>query len=79
MPVMDMNASMPRRVWSTMIGAIIALAALLASLPAGAEDSCRSRCWEAYGNCYKSTSNRQGCQGFLQRCLSNCLHSSKRS
>jgi hypothetical protein len=39
------------------------------------QDSCRSSCWEAYGHCYKSTSNRQRCQALLQRCLDGCIRS----
>jgi hypothetical protein len=69
---------MPRKVWLTTVGALIALAALLGTLPAGAESSCRTQCWEAYGMCYKSTSKRQRCQGLLYRCLKNCLRAKKR-
>ncbi len=39
--------------------------------------SCRSSCWEAYGACYKSTSNRQRCQAQLQRCLDGCIRSKR--
>jgi hypothetical protein len=35
--------------------------------------SCRATCWESYGACYKSTSNRQRCQAQLQRCLDGCI------
>lgn len=66
---------MPCRVWLTTVGALIAL---LASLPAEAESSCRTRCWAAYGTCYKSTSKRQRCQSLLYQCLSNCLRTYKR-
>jgi hypothetical protein len=61
----------------TVAGAAVALIGVLAALPARADDSCRSRCWDAYGACYKSTSNLQRCQGQLLRCLNNCIRAKR--
>lgn len=63
----------------TVAGTAIALLGVLATPPARAEDTCRSRCWDAYGECYTSTSNRQRCQGQLLRCLSNCIRAKRAS
>ncbi|HEX6001176.1 MAG TPA: hypothetical protein VFZ16_17555 [Hyphomicrobiaceae bacterium] len=69
---------MPRRVGPRLVGAVVALVGVLMPLSLRAEDdSCRSRCWEAYGLCYKSTSNRQRCQAQLQRCLSSCIRAKR--
>jgi hypothetical protein len=75
--VRGVNASMRWGALPTVAGAVIALVGVLATLPARAEDSCRSRCWDAYGSCYKSTSNRQRCQAQLLRCLSNCIRAKR--
>jgi hypothetical protein len=58
---------------------VVALAGGLASGRATAEETCRTRCWDAYGACYRSTSNRQRCQGQLLRCLNNCIRAKRRS
>jgi hypothetical protein len=75
--VRGMNASMQWGTLPTVAGAVVALLAILAAPPARAEDTCRSRCWDAYGECYTSTSNRQRCQGQLLRCLSNCIRAKR--
>ena len=56
---------------------LVALVGLWLSPSTQAAESCRTRCWDAYGACYKSTSNRQRCQGLLQRCLSNCIRTKR--
>jgi hypothetical protein len=56
------------------LGVDIAPAAEMLAQRAG---SCRSNCWESYGACYKSTSNRQRCQAQLQRCLDGCIRSKR--
>jgi hypothetical protein len=50
---------------------------MLVAPPARSQESCRTRCWDAYGACYKSTSNRQRCQAQLFRCLSNCIRAKR--
>lgn len=84
-------AQMPSHVWRRGVHAvtrrkrlILAAGALVALLGLGgvmlpaqtsAQGSCRATCWEGYGACYKSTSNRQRCQAQLQRCLDGCIRS----
>jgi hypothetical protein len=58
---------------------IFVLVEVLISPSARAEETCRTLCWETYGACYKSTSNRQHCQGRLLRCLSNCIRAKRKS
>jgi hypothetical protein len=53
------------------------LGGLLAPATSCAQGSCRSMCWEAYGTCYRTTSNRQRCQAQLQRCLDGCIRSKR--
>ncbi len=54
---------------------LVALGGLLSPTETRAQGSCRATCWEGYGACYKSTSNRQRCQAQLQRCLDGCIRS----
>jgi hypothetical protein len=61
-----------------MAGVAVAVVGVLGSLPARSQETCRTRCWDAYGACYQSTSNRQRCQGQLLRCLSNCIRANRR-
>ena len=70
---------MRRGVLSAAAGVVVALAGSLASGRATAEETCRTRCWDAYGTCYRSTSNRQRCQGQLLRCLNNCIRAKRRA
>jgi hypothetical protein len=58
-------------------GALVAVVGMLVAPPARSQESCRTRCWDAYGACYKSTSNRQRCQAQLFRCLSNCIRAKR--
>jgi hypothetical protein len=59
-------------------GMVFVLAGVLAAPAARAEDTCRTRCWDTYGACYKSTSNRERCQGQLLRCLNNCIRANRK-
>src|SRR5262249_52759311 len=68
-----LNASMRWGALPTVAGAVVALVGVLATLPARADDTCRARCWDAYGACYNTTRNRQRCQAQRLRCLSNCI------
>jgi hypothetical protein len=68
---------MQRRLLPT-AGVVVALVGVLAPAPSRAEEACRTRCWEAYGACYRSTSNRQRCQGQLLRCLNNCIRAKRK-
>lgn len=70
---------MRRGILPAAAGMVVALAGSLASGRATAEETCRTRCWDAYGACYRSTSNRQRCQGQLLRCLNNCIRAKRRS
>jgi hypothetical protein len=57
---------------------ISVLVGVVAPPSAKAGDTCGTRCWETYGVCYKSTSNRERCQGQLLRCLNNCIRAKRR-
>jgi hypothetical protein len=60
------------------LGLLAAVGALMApAAEINAQGSCRATCWEAYGACYKSTSNRQRCQAQLQRCLDGCIRKNR--
>ena len=66
---------------SVAAGALILVAGLdgiLSPAQPKAQNSCRATCWEGYGACYKSTTNRARCQAHLQRCLNGCIRSRAR-
>jgi hypothetical protein len=74
----DMNAPMRCPLQPCLAGMVFVLAGVLTGPAARAEDTCRTRCWDTYGACYKSTSNRERCQGQLLRCLNNCIRAHRR-
>lgn len=49
-----------------------------APCPVSAQGTCSDTCKSAYGTCYRTTSNRAGCEAEYQRCLQGCI-SSKRN
>ena len=75
-----MRAFMRCRILPALAGMIYVLAGIVASPSATAEeeDTCGTRCWEMYGACYRSTSNRRRCQGKLLRCLNNCIRAKRK-
>jgi hypothetical protein len=74
----NMNAPMRCGLQPALAGMVFVMAGVLAVPPARTEEDCRSRCWETYGACYRSTSNRERCQGQLLRCLNNCIRANRR-
>jgi hypothetical protein len=69
-----MYASMRCGLLPALAGLIFVLVEVLSPPSARAEEeTCPARCWETYGECYRSTSNRRRCQAQLLRCLNNCI------
>jgi hypothetical protein len=65
-------------------GIVAALAAVTLLLGATVPDcvqaqggGCVEGCRAAYGDCYRSTSNRAACEAQLQRCMQGCIASKR--
>ncbi|MBO0765113.1 MAG: hypothetical protein J2P50_11060 [Hyphomicrobiaceae bacterium] len=68
---------MRRGVLPTVAGVLLAVVGVVVAPPARSQETCRTRCWDAYGACYTSTSDRQRCQAQLLRCLNNCIRAKR--
>jgi hypothetical protein len=62
---------------AAIVGFAVAASLWFLAQDAAAQGSCRSVCWQAYGNCYKATNSRPRCQSLLKRCLDQCIRSKR--